>query len=161
MDQRCGPECCSPLGSSRLASRMCRALMRCSARVSNCGKPRGICGASTAAILGKPEPAGRILGAVKHLPDTIGVVPDVDFLARYEDGVAAVRAKLGKRRTADLLVVGRVLSLDQAVDAALALADELSTHARGPVILRDEPGGLSSREREVLRLIAAGQTNAE
>jgi DNA-binding CsgD family transcriptional regulator len=120
-----------------------------------------LCVASTAAMLGNPEPAGRILGAVRHLPDTIGVVPDVDFLARYTDGVAAVRATLGTRRTADLLVVGQALSLDQAVDAALALADELSTHARGPIISRDEHGGLSSREREVLRLIAAGQTNAE
>ena len=120
-----------------------------------------LCVASTAAMLGNPEPAARILGAIEHLPDTIGVVPDVDFLARSKVGLAAVRAKLGRRRTADLLVMGKALSLDQAVEEALALAEELSTHVRGPVIFRDEHGGLSSREREVLRLIAAGQTNAE
>jgi predicted ATPase/DNA-binding CsgD family transcriptional regulator len=122
-----------------------------------------LCVATAGAVLGDTETTGRLLGAVEPLADQIGIFRDPDFMTRRGRGFAAVQRKVGKRHADALLVAGRALPFDQAVDAALALAVSLPSsimHRRG-VATNHGVAGLSAREREVLSLIAAGRTNAE
>jgi predicted ATPase/DNA-binding CsgD family transcriptional regulator len=119
-----------------------------------------VCVAGSAALLGLSEPTGRLLGAVDRRTEMLGILPDPDYLARRERAMAVLRAKVGNERTAALIASGQAMPFVQAVEEALALADSLSTTdmlraSRGP------EAGLSVREEEVLRLIAAGRTNAE
>jgi DNA-binding CsgD family transcriptional regulator/tetratricopeptide (TPR) repeat protein len=70
----------------------------------------------------------------------------------FEEDEAAVRAALGERSFAAAKTAGRALSLQQAVDEALASpdADDAALHAK-----------LTPRESEIVGLVAAGMTNAE
>jgi DNA-binding NarL/FixJ family response regulator len=80
----------------------------------------------------------------------LGDFASATLQAAREHALAAMRAQVGERQFAAALAEGRNLSFDQAV----ALA-----HGAEPVAR--EPGGLSSREREVARLVARGLSNRE
>jgi non-specific serine/threonine protein kinase len=109
---------------------------------------------------GQPGPAARLLGASAALragfddPHPFGDDPcEVDW-------VAAGRAALGEPAFAAAWEAGTELSLEAAVAeadallAALAAAPEPAEAA--PAVV---PGGLTPRELEVLRLVAAGRSN--
>ncbi len=75
-------------------------------------------------------------------------------------GRSEVHARLGADRTAEILAAGRRLSPSETVDFARALAAELLSSADSspaPTALH----GLTPREAEVLRLIAAGRSNQQ
>ena len=74
------------------------------------------------------------------------------------EAVKSLRKKLGQERFAVLFADGRSLLTEEAVAEALIAADGADNAPRHLAHPRD---GLSGREVEVLRLVAAGQTNAE
>jgi non-specific serine/threonine protein kinase len=115
--------------------------------------------ATVAAGRADPARAARLLGAAEALREVIGApLPPVDRPG-HEAIVAAARAALGAAAFAAAWAAGRALTIDQAVGEAL---DEVS--AVGPAGARATPtavGGLSPREVEVLRLVAAGRSNRE
>ena len=129
---------------------------------------------------GTARAGGRLLGAADRLREGLGIVPTPrdrldgraavganlgegragDAFAvggRTLAGRAAVCARLGEDRAAEAFATGRTLPLAEAIAAARALAAELATAAPA----RPAPSGLTPRELDVLRLLAAGRSNRE
>ncbi len=99
------------------------------------------------------EPAATLLGAMAQQESSFHHVPE---LADLEGRLAR---RLDATRTRQLLAEGAVLNLD---DAAGYARRQLDIARRDPQQRpRVAPGGLSRRELEVLRLLAAGRTSSE
>jgi non-specific serine/threonine protein kinase len=107
---------------------------------------------------GQPERAARLLGAAAGLVETFGVpiVLPVDVLA-YERAMRNVRNALPADRFDELFTAGRELSLSEAIAEVLAL----SSPTEAPCTRPATGGPLSARERDVLRLLAAGLRDRE
>ena len=115
-----------------------------------------------AAAKGRPDQAARLLGAAAALGEALGYAPSSWERPWRERAVAAARAASGERAFAAAWADGVALPLAAAVGEADALLGALI----GPPAPVDSgapaaPGGLTAREREVVRLIAAGRSNRE
>jgi non-specific serine/threonine protein kinase len=109
--------------------------------------------ASVAAATAQAERAARLFGAGERLREATGIaVRTPADRAVHERAIAAARAALGEAAFAAAWAAGRALTPEQAIAEALAL----SVTAPGPPPVR-----LSPREREILPLLAAGQTYPE
>ena len=107
--------------------------------------------AHVVATHGQPAWAARLWGEAEALREAIDV-PRLPVDRRgYEQGVATVRAQLGEEAFAIAWQEGRTMSPEQA----LAASGELS--ASPPTY----PNGLTTREVEVLRVVAQGLTNEQ
>src|SRR5947209_4086018 len=78
--------------------------------------------------------------------------------AIYERMVAVVRSQLGEPACAQALADGRTMTPAQALAAYKALPMQTTRRAKRPPAY---PAGLTAREVEVLRLVAAGLTDAQ
>jgi ATP/maltotriose-dependent transcriptional regulator MalT len=101
------------------------------------------------------QQAVRLFGAAKALLTTIGADLEPVDEREYQAGLAAARAPLSPTAFEDAWTAGQALTLEQAVDEALALTPE--PEAAPPTY----PADLTERELEVLRLVAQGLTNTE
>lgn len=109
--------------------------------------------AEIAATGRQPETAAVLLGVTdQRASETGGGVFPVDR-GHYERAMSAASAALGERRLAELRAEGRSLSTADVVERALSIT------ASGR--RRSDPDALSRREREVLRLVVEGYSNAE
>jgi predicted ATPase/DNA-binding CsgD family transcriptional regulator len=115
--------------------------------------------AVVAGARGEALRAARMLGAANGSMEAAGApvynyyMPDRTL---YERSLAAARARLGEEAFAAALAEGRAMTPEQAVEYALE-----RDVPPGPAAPQAYPAGLSAREVEVLRLVAAGMTNAE
>jgi predicted ATPase/transcriptional regulator with XRE-family HTH domain len=122
---------------------------------------------------GHPEAAARLLGAAAVANEAAGLGRWPALLAREEAAAAAARSALGSETFAASWSAGRAVGVESALKEALALAEEMEAAPALGVTLdsttqvpRSLPGsdrfsGLTTREQEVLCLIAAGHSNAE
>jgi DNA-binding CsgD family transcriptional regulator/tetratricopeptide (TPR) repeat protein len=101
--------------------------------------------------------AVRLLGAVAALTEQLAMRALPTRRARVRQVLAAARAGLGEEAYAAAWQAGRALSLDEAVAEAIQAANEAAPTP--PVAAPALPDGLTPREVEVLRLLAAGQSN--
>jgi DNA-binding CsgD family transcriptional regulator len=116
--------------------------------------------ARVAAATGGHQAAARLFGATEMMRETLTYPHSPDEVVRFESVVNGLREALGEDGLAAAWAQGRALSQEAAIEAALALhaeapADQTSAHRRAT------PHGLSEREVEVLRLLAAGHSNRE
>ena len=117
--------------------------------------------ATVAAGTGQPERAARLLGAAEALREAIGApLPPVDR-PDHDDDDSATRAALGEAAFAAAWAAGRALTVEQAVAEALGDPSLPPAAERAAPVPPAAPGGLSRREVEVLRLVAAGRSNRE
>jgi non-specific serine/threonine protein kinase len=118
--------------------------------------------AGVAGVLDRAEEAARLFGAAEALYAACHVrLPPPDRPA-YAALVARARTGADPAAWAACWAAGRALPLDQAVAESMALLGESApplTPAGPPV--PSGPCGLSAREREVLRLVAAGRSDQE
>jgi DNA-binding NarL/FixJ family response regulator len=114
--------------------------------------------AVVANALGKPEQAIRLAAATDAFSQVVDVTPIPLAETMLREALAAARSGLSEATYAAAWAAGRALSLDEAVAEALALSGppEPSPSARA-----SGASALSPRERDVLRLIAAGQASKE
>jgi DNA-binding CsgD family transcriptional regulator/tetratricopeptide (TPR) repeat protein len=115
-----------------------------------------------AASAGAFELAARLYGASEADAEGEGTNPYGEDIYRptHDRAIAAIRAALGNAKFDAAWAAGRKLTVTEALNPILALLfpDEPATAPP----LQPEPAstfGLSKREREVLRLLAQGQSN--
>jgi non-specific serine/threonine protein kinase len=116
--------------------------------------------ARVAMARGRAEDAARLFGAADARHDEMGAPVSPTFGAYVEPTLAAIRDALGEAGFAAAWREGRALSLAAAIAAAdrLGLARPTAATAT-PDRAAVDPFGLTPREREVLRLLAAGEPN--
>ena len=71
------------------------------------------------------------------------------------DALDSLRTRMSATRYESAIARGQQMSIDEAVRIALSVGDGHPDEAEGP------PGGLTPREVEVLKLVAAGRSNRE
>jgi non-specific serine/threonine protein kinase len=117
--------------------------------------------AQAASARGHYEHAARLFGAAEAQREIVGERYEPVDQASHNHRVAAVRVVLGDAPFAAAWAAGRAMTLDQAVEYALAWVEpekpaKVRQPGREP---KDDP--LTSREREVAAMVARGMTNRE
>jgi len=115
--------------------------------------------AEAAHLRGRSETAVTIFGAAAALRTPLGSVIDAADRSDYERLIAELRSRLGDSAFRAGWSKGEALSLNAAIEAALAEPDESTK----PLVLSDKEKyrGLTAREREVAALVAQGKANRE
>jgi len=108
---------------------------------------------------GRLETAARLLGASSAILAAADIPKRSPILADEERTTVAIRQALGDVAFEAAFSAGSVLPLEAALAEANALLAELAETPEPPAPI--SPGGLSPRELEVLRLVAAGRTDRE
>ncbi|MGH2535487.1 MAG: response regulator transcription factor [Thermomicrobiales bacterium] len=111
---------------------------------------------------GNASPCVRLMGAAASLEAVLGVTLALPERATYERAMDAARHALGERAYANAEVAGGALTIEQAVAEGTAVV----AAAPDVVPLRDRhdavaAAGLSTREVEVLQLVATGLTDRQ
>ncbi len=122
--------------------------------------------ASVVAAQGEPTWAAQLWGAAEALRESLGApIPPV-MRAAYERSVAAARTQLGEKAFAAAWAEGRAMTLEQVLAAQRPVtlpqplpAAPSSTPPAKPAATY--PDSLTTREVEVLRLLAQGLTDAQ
>ncbi len=113
-----------------------------------------------AAASGQHALAARLLGAAESRREAFGLRLQEPERSTYGQAASAAQAGLSREMFAACWAAGQALAPAQAVAEALATEPD----SPGPMTLEaDDAGGarLTSRELEVLRLLALGQTDRE
>ena len=112
------------------------------------------------ADLGQIERAARLFGAALTLREEIGVPRAPQELAYFEPVLTALRDALGAEGFAAAHAAGQSLSRAEAMAEARAVrADPTESPTAAARRRSVAPHGLTERETEILRLLAAGTSN--
>jgi predicted ATPase/DNA-binding CsgD family transcriptional regulator len=119
--------------------------------------------AAVAGASGHVVRSARLLGVAEALREGYGLALWETEQTAYQRGVETARTLLGEDAFTAAWAEGRALPVKQAVEEAVALLDELPVEDRGAVSAAAVAAahGLTPRELEVLRLLAAGRSNPE
>lgn len=117
--------------------------------------------ASAIGVRGQAESAARIFGAAENFRVSLGMPMFDADRAFMEPALTAIRAELPAAVFAEVMAAGAALSLDQAIDLALAAAVDPVDASQTTNPSSPPPGGLSRREQDVLKLVLAGQSNRQ
>lgn len=111
----------------------------------------------------QPERTARVLGAAETARQEFGLSLWATELAAYERTLAAVRQLLDPETFEVAWAAGEQITLDEAVAEAITLATETVIAYAEPAPDRSPatPEALTSRERDVLKLLVAGQSNPQ
>jgi non-specific serine/threonine protein kinase len=109
-----------------------------------------------AAVERQPERAARLLGSVGALRGAIGVPVPPTIQTEYDEYLPRAKAQIDAAAWDRAYAEGAVLTLDGAIEYAL-MPEAASAAELSPL----PAAGLSKRELDVLRLLAAGKSNQE
>jgi predicted ATPase/DNA-binding CsgD family transcriptional regulator len=116
--------------------------------------------ACVAGANGNDEQAGQLFGAAQalHVCEAVAFEHTPQEDAWLEPYRAATRSLLGETAWEEALEQGRAMGLEEAIEYALS---EEEPSATSPFPTPEHPAGLTSREVEVLGLVASGMTSAK
>jgi non-specific serine/threonine protein kinase len=117
--------------------------------------------AKIAVALGQHARAARLLGAAEIYRERLGIALVPNLLSEYEQTVATTQLMLGETAFFVAWESGRQLSPEEARAEAARFASEAGQTGGAKVVSETASHGLTPRELEVLRLVAAGRSNAE
>jgi DNA-binding NarL/FixJ family response regulator len=118
--------------------------------------------AALAAARGKSDSAIRMIGAVAAFRHAIGARQHRQDRVRLDRWLDPLRVAVGEAAVENAMAAGRKLSLDEALDLALAETETDDLEVPQPATHRQKPTGrLTSRQIEILRLVAAGKTDRQ
>jgi non-specific serine/threonine protein kinase len=123
--------------------------------------------AGVAALRGQPARAARLWGAAEALREAIGQpLSHFDRSHPGYEGLLAARSRLNDEAAWEVArAEGRAMTIEQAIDYALGAEDvsppSPAQQEGASAAPKAPPAGLSGREAEVLKLVAAGLTNAQ
>ncbi len=119
--------------------------------------------AGVAIAKGQQDRAARLLGATDVLLSTLGLRLDQSDQVEYKSYFDAARTALGDAAFAATRAEGRAMTLEQAIEYALAptAAPQRKRGDDSKSAIGKRAGLLAPREREVATLIAEGKTNRE
>jgi non-specific serine/threonine protein kinase len=113
--------------------------------------------AGLSAARGRAEQAARLFGAAEATREMTGAALQVHGKNAYARDLQAAQSVLSERAFEAAWIEGRTLSLEQAIDEALA-----ATHPDQPLDGQKHSGTqLSPREQQVAALLAEGLTNRQ
>jgi DNA-binding NarL/FixJ family response regulator len=119
---------------------------------------------------GEPLRAARLFGAAQALFEAVGAVAfelSSEEEAWREPYRATARSQLGEAAWEEALAQGQDMGMEQAIECALSKEEPSTTPPSSttgqpsPHSMPERPGRLTSREVEVLGLVAAGMTSAK
>jgi predicted ATPase/DNA-binding CsgD family transcriptional regulator len=113
--------------------------------------------ACTAGARAEVERAARLFGAARGLREALGYEQEPRARALREPHLAAARSRMNEAFWEAAFAEGRSMGLEGAIQYALS-ADKPSAT---PSSMPERPAGLTSREVEVLGLVATGMTSAQ
>jgi predicted ATPase/DNA-binding CsgD family transcriptional regulator len=121
--------------------------------------------ATVGAVQGDPVWAARLWGVAESLREAMGApIPPV-YRTDYDRSVAAARVQLGEQAFAAAWSEGQTMSLEQVLiaqePAQLAPHRTTEPNKTRNVSFPQSPAGLTTREVDVLRLLAQGSTSAQ
>jgi ATP/maltotriose-dependent transcriptional regulator MalT len=119
---------------------------------------------------GEAERAARLFGAAEELREALGAVayrlsPEEE--AWREPYRTTARSRLGEAAWGEALLQGRAMGMEEAIQYALSTVEPSTTtpsttpEQPSTSSASEHPAGLTSREVEVLVLVATGMTNAQ
>jgi ATP/maltotriose-dependent transcriptional regulator MalT len=123
--------------------------------------------ACTAAAKGESEKAARLIGAAEALREAMGVGPWAALRALEEPYLAGARSQLKESAWTEACEEGRRMSMEAAIEYALSKGEPSTPMTSSAASLQpstpapEHPAGLTSREVEVLGLVATGMTNPQ
>jgi non-specific serine/threonine protein kinase len=145
----------------RAADHFADALGRLRERRSPPAMAGGLAAAATLATAGgRHLTAARLFGAADGLLGPAGGAYPRPARESHEQAIAIARQEVGEAEWTAASTSGRALTLDDALAEADALLAEVAAAANTGAG-ESATGGLTEREREVLRLVAAGYTNPQ
>jgi non-specific serine/threonine protein kinase len=114
--------------------------------------------ACDAGAKGEAERSARLFGAAQALREAMGVPLEPALRTLEEPYLLGARSQLKESAWTEAWEEGRGMSMEAAIEYALS-EEESSTTT--PSSTPEHPAGLTSREVEVLGLVATGMTNAQ
>ncbi len=147
---------------ARATRRLQEALTVCREAGDHWGIAMSLIGlAGMAGAQGEPERGARLLGAIDAVQQGFATVMWPVDRAEYRRSLAAIRAALTEEQFAAAWAEGQAMTLDEVIAVVLEtpkpamVTKEILPAPPTPL----EPAGLTPREIEVLRLLAAGKSN--
>jgi DNA-binding CsgD family transcriptional regulator/tetratricopeptide (TPR) repeat protein len=114
-----------------------------------------------ACVAQQHERAARLFGAANQLREALGFRPNTSDQEYHDHHTATARARLGEAAFAAAWAGGQAMTLEQAIEYALAWGGPAAPAGARRRTTRPAGEILTAREREVAALVAHGQTNRE